>query len=171
MNTEQDSYETDDSDETNATQQCTNLSLTNLQLVLHEFNFYEKIAQILTSFYPYETYAINDLKKQQQSQSNISICSPTLVSSICQLLINICVLLKTEAITSLNSSGIIKLLISYVKPNNLLTNQSQNEDIISMLQQIFTFLKVYYQTSSSQAIIINKDEHVLVYDLNTGSKK
>jgi len=52
-----------------------------------------------------------------------------------------------------------------VKPHNLLTNQSQNEDIISMLQQIFTFLKVYYQTSSSQAIIINKDEHVLVYDL------
>lgn len=167
MNTDQDSYETDDSDEAFSTSKCPNLSLTNLQLVLQEFSFYEKIALILTSFYPYETYSLNELKqeqhvKKQQTQSSISICSPTLVSSICQLLINICVLLKSEALPSISSSGIVKLLISYIKPNNLLANQSETEDIINMLQQIFTFLKIYYQSTQTE---IDKDEQGLVYDL------
>ena len=160
--------ETDDEDAENLIHETANtgsLSLTNLKLVLHEFNFYERIAQILTSFYPYDTYSLKDLKRQQQQQQrstsishhSISICSPTLVSSICQLLINLCVLLKSEALTSLSESGIIKLLISYVKPINT------NSDIINMLQQICSFLNVYYLNQSK--VSDAKENNVLVYDL------
>jgi hypothetical protein len=46
------------------------MSITGLQLLLHEINFYEKIAITLSTFYPYDTYSLAELKQQnKQSRS------------------------------------------------------------------------------------------------------
>lgn len=105
----------------------TNISLTSLQALLNEINFYQQVAFTLTSFYPYETYSLSDLKEKNDTfnDSEInSICSPLLVSSVAQLLYNLTVLMPDEAILMINNSGILSLLINYVKPINLLNKVS-----------------------------------------------
>ena len=110
-----------------ADNEAMNISLTSLQALLNDINFYQQVAFTLTSFYPYETYSLSDLKEKNDSfnDSEInSICSPLLVSSVAQLLYNLTVLMPDEAILMINNSGILSLLINYVKPINLLNKVS-----------------------------------------------
>ena len=161
----------------------TNISTNNLKSILNEFNFYQQIALILTSFYPFETYSFNELKQQNQdslkknssasfSNEDLSICSPLLVSSICQLLYNLNILLSDEAILMINNNGIISLLISYVKPMNLLTKHSTdkelklNEDLIDMLEVICRYLNLCCQMDQNCVLMLLKNQqNNLVYDL------
>ncbi len=105
------------------------ISLTCLQALLNELNFYQQLAQTLTSFYPYETYSISNFAKQQAKNNELTtICSPLLVSSIAQLLSNLSVLMPEEATLLASNSGIMSLLTSYVKPINLLNNNNNNNN-------------------------------------------
>lgn len=110
-----------------ADNEAMNISLTSLQALLNDINFYQQVAFTLTSFYPYETYSLSDLKEKNDSFNDCeinSICSPLLVSSVAQLLYNLTVLMPDEAILMINNSGILSLLINYVKPINLLNKVS-----------------------------------------------
>lgn len=42
----------------------TNLTVTGLQYILNEFNFYHQVTMSLTMFYPFDTYSFNDLIKR-----------------------------------------------------------------------------------------------------------
>ncbi len=152
-----------------------NITLTNLQYLLHEFNFYQQIAYILSTFYPFETYSLQEIKQKSGKKSDnkndeISICSPLLVSSICQLLYNLNILLKEEALILVNKNSIISLLTSYVKPVSLLTknrkslnNDSQselklNENLIEMLQYILIYFNLCCQMDQNCVIALLKTQ-------------
>jgi len=99
------------------------ISLTCLQALLSDIDFYQQLARTLISFYPYDNYSLADLAKQRQHQHELtSMCSPLLVTSIVQLLSNLSVLMPEEATLLASNSGIMSLLTSYVKPINLLNN-------------------------------------------------
>ncbi len=162
-------------------------------MLLHENNFYQQIAYILSTFYPNEVYNYQNLAQASQNANKksshntqdedeeISICSPLLVSSICQLLYNLTVVLNKEAILMVNNHGIINLLVSYVKPVNLLTmnsdsnNQTLNENIIYMLTMICKYLNLCCQIDQNCVLMllkfqnsqakIHKITNNLVYDL------
>ncbi len=125
---------------------------------------------------------MNELKQQNNAQSSFSkptsieyqeesnsICSPLLVSSISQLLYNLSVLLPEEAILMSNNSGIMNLLISYVKPINLLNKESSysmnnkdwhmNEEIIDMLYMICRYLNLCAEIDSNCIILILKSNN------------
>ena len=98
---------------------------------------------------------------------------------------NLCVLLRADACSLMSASGCVKLLISYVKPMNLLiTNPDEetttnppspisslvqlNQDLVEMLRVICSLLNVYY-TTTPQETSISADQiklvNTLVYDL------
>lgn len=156
-----------------------NISITTLQSMLNDLNFYQQIALTLTSFYPYETYCLSDLKQKNDSYEVSSICSPLLVNSICQLLFNITVLMPEEAILMINNTGIMNLLISYVKPISLLNtdnnrglssvndknNWRMNEEITDMLDIICRFLNLCCDIDRSCVLMMLENNKNLVYDM------
>ncbi len=105
----------------------------------------------------------------------LSICSPLLVSSICQLLYNLTILLHDEAIMMINNNGIMSLLINYVKPINLLTKENKcfksdqkwflNEEMIDMLYMICRYINICCQLDPNFIAMMLKSNSNLVYDL------
>ena len=159
-----------------------NISITCLQSLLNEVNFYPQIAFTLTSFFPYETYSLSEFKLQNQSnqmhkEEANSICSPMLVSSICQLLFNLTVLLPEEALLMATNSGILNLLISYVKPVNLLSKDNSyavnerdwrmNEEIVDMLYMICRYFNICCDIDPNFISILlkNNSQNNLVYEI------
>ncbi|CAF0962770.1 unnamed protein product, partial [Brachionus calyciflorus] len=151
------------------------LRAQELQNLLEEVNFYKKIAYILSTFYPYDTYVFNDLVEQNKS-SDISICSPLLVSSICQLLYNLSIILNKDALMMVNKNSIVKLLVSYVKPLHLLTSCRNakdfklSDDLIYMLQMICKYLNLCCQLDQNCVLMFlnesdNNNRFDLIFDL------
>ncbi len=101
-------------------------------------------------------------KENTEPNEELSICSPLLVSSLCQLLFNFTILMSKEAVLMVNNHGIINLLVSYVKPINLLTisndssNNRINENIIYMLTWICKYLNLCCQIDQNCVLMLLK---------------
>lgn len=171
---------------TNLLQSMTNedessISLTSLQLMLQEQNFFTEIALLLASFYPYDTYNINSIATHQNhniTSNNLSltlmhtitndtiICSPLLICSICQLLYNMTILMPDDTLLNINNNGILRLLISYIKPTllNSTNMQLQHENLIDMLKNISNYLMLCCLTENNFIIVLVKEENFL-FDL------
>jgi len=51
------------------------MSITSLQLILQENNFFSEIAILLTSFYPFDTYSLDSfMPTQTQNISSNFLC-------------------------------------------------------------------------------------------------
>lgn len=149
-----------------------NITLTCLQSLLNDLNFYPQIAVALTSFYPYDTYSLAEFIRNRSESTEASICSPLLVSSIAQLLYNLNVLMPEEATLLASNSGTLSLLASYIKPINLLNNKwhednnwRMNEDMIHMLFMICRYLNLCYELDTNCLLSMVNNNTNLVYDL------
>lgn len=96
-----------------------------------------------------------------------SICSPLLVSSICQLLYNLAALNGVQSISMANDAGIVRLLVSYVKPTGLFSCSSvhSNQDLIDMLQMICRYFTFASQIDSNFASMLIEDQSSFLNDL------
>lgn len=96
-----------------------------------------------------------------------SICSPLLVSSICQLLYNLTILINKEAIMMVNNSGIMSLLVSYVKPITLFNFKNEDgaqnfnvkDDLIEMLAMICRYLNLCCQLDNNCVFMLMKHQN------------
>ena len=99
----------------------------------------------------------------------MSICSPLLVNSICQLLYNLNILLQEESLLLVNNNGIMNLLINYVKPIHLLTKDNTfqindqdwkvGDELIDMLYMICRYLNLCCQMDANYiATILNSQK-------------
>jgi hypothetical protein len=166
------------------------ISANKFQLLLQEVNFYPHIAYMLSTFYPYDVYTFEELKRLDKKQTQaslgsheqeLSICSPVLVGAICQLLYNITVLMGVEVVIAANNHGILNLLISYIKPLSLLSKSNKyskslesnvqnfklNEDIIDMLHMICRYLNLCCIVDRDCVLMLLKSQlnHNLIFDL------
>lgn len=92
----------------------------------------------------------------------MSICGPMLISSVCQLLYNLSVLLAEETLLNVNNNGIMRLLLNYVKAN--LVNRHADEmkleyeHLVHMLRTICQYLMLCCDLEKNCVIMFAKDE-------------
>jgi len=97
-----------------------------------------------------------------QCGEEFSICTPLLVTSICQFLMNLTIILNEEAILMMNNCGIISLLLKYIKPTSLFANRSQtneivvNEQLIEMLETICKYVNLCCQFDQTCVLMVLK---------------
>ena len=97
------------------------------------------------------------------NSNDITISSPMLISSICQLLYNLTNLLPEETILSINNNGILRLLIGYVKPTLVEYDniKLQYENLIDMLKNICNYLMLCCLLEKNCVIMFAKEENFI----------
>jgi hypothetical protein len=94
------------------------------------------------------------------NSNDVTISSPLLICSICQLLYNLTILLPEETLLSINNNGILRLLIGYVKPTlvNFENIKLQYENLIDMLKNICNYLTLCCLMEKNCVIMFTKEE-------------
>ena len=171
------------------------MSCKRLQLILVELDFYKRIAVTLSTFYPYAGYSLGAIMKQSrlhhdgddndnQNDNNdnndndddeVSICSPLLVASICELLYNLSVLLDAGALMPLiKQSGTLGLLASYMKPASLLScdtgaQHSLHDELVEMLCMVCKYLNLCCRADPECMLIVLTRNNNIINSLNNSS--
>ena len=99
------------------------------------------------------------------NSNDVTISSPLLICSICQLLYNLTILLPEETLLSINNNGILRLLIGYMKPTLLNSNYDniklQYENMIDMLKNICNYLMLCCLLEKNCVIMFAKEEYFI----------
>ena len=171
------------------------MSCKRLQLILVELDFYKRIAVTLSTFYPYAGYSLGAIMKQSRlhhddgdaddndnqsdnendNDDEVSICSPLLVASICELLYNLSVLLDAGALMPLiKQSGTLGLLASYMKPASLLScdtgaQHSLHDELVEMLCMVCKYLNLCCRADPECMLIVLTRNNNIINSLNNSS--